>query len=184
LGPENQVCVDYRNVDLTRLKLIYDGQLTLNLGGENRRVKNIDLYVLLLDDCVMFLQKQEEKYLLKFHTVSGGIPGNRDDVKKILSPVIKFSTMIVRPVATNKKAFYLMNTTQMGAQLYELQATHNNEVTTWLNHIEEATTAYKKKDHRFRPTHSASNLTFVQNRQQMFEGNMDDGSQRFGHWSS
>ena len=46
---------------------------------------------------------------------------NRDDVKKILSPVIKFSTMLVRPVATNKRAFYLMNTTQMGAQLYELQ---------------------------------------------------------------
>lgn len=29
-----------------------------------------------------------------------------------------------------------------------VQATHNNEVTTWLNHIEEATTAYKRKDHR------------------------------------
>ena len=42
-------------------------------------------------------------------------------MKKILSPVIKFSTMLVRPVATNKRAFYLMNTTQMGAQLYELQ---------------------------------------------------------------
>ena len=42
-------------------------------------------------------------------------------VKKILSPVIKFSTMLVRPVATNKRAFYLMNTTQIGAQLYELQ---------------------------------------------------------------
>ena len=42
-------------------------------------------------------------------------------MKKILSPVIKFSTLIVRPVATNKRAFYMMNTTQMGAQLYELQ---------------------------------------------------------------
>ena len=45
-----------RNIDLTKLRLIYDGQLTLNLGGENRRVKNIELYVLLLEDCVMFLQ--------------------------------------------------------------------------------------------------------------------------------
>ena len=61
--------------------MIYDGQLTLNLGGETRRSKNIDLYVLLLEDCVMFLQKQDEKYLLKFHTVSGGLPGNRDDMK-------------------------------------------------------------------------------------------------------
>ena len=47
--------------------------------------------------CSFTLQKQDEKYLLKFHTGSGGIvPGaNRDEVKKILSPVIKFSTMIV-----------------------------------------------------------------------------------------
>jgi hypothetical protein len=48
--------------------LIYDGLLTLNLGGENKRTKNIELHVLLLEECVMFLQKQDEKFLLKFHT--------------------------------------------------------------------------------------------------------------------
>ena len=92
----------------------------------------------------LLLQRQDEKYLLKFHTGSNSIVpgGTRDEVeialrwpetenilnvknilqvKKILSPVIKFSTMLVRPVATNKRAFYLMNTTQIGAQLYELQ---------------------------------------------------------------
>jgi hypothetical protein len=42
--------------------------LTLNLGGENKRIKNIELHVLLLEECVMFLQKQDEKFLLKFHT--------------------------------------------------------------------------------------------------------------------
>lgn len=41
---------------MTKLRLIHDGQLTLNLGGENKRVKNIELQVLLLEDCVMFLQ--------------------------------------------------------------------------------------------------------------------------------
>ena len=77
---------------------------------------------------------QDEKYLLKFHTGSGVVSGGgRDDAKKIHSPVIKlvpplffyqmpfhtstlslrFTTMLVRPVATNKRAFYLMNTTQV-----------------------------------------------------------------------
>ena len=56
MGTDNPVFMEYRNVDLTKLRLIYDGQLTPNLGGENRRVKNIELYVLLLEDCVMFLQ--------------------------------------------------------------------------------------------------------------------------------
>ena len=68
--------------------------------------------------------------------------------------------MLVRPVATNKRAFYLMNTTQVGgesflnwaeeengdkyydwqvgAQLYELVASSTNERKTWLDHINAA----------------------------------------------
>jgi len=145
------------------------------LGGENKRTKNIELHVLLLEDCVMFLQKQDEKYLLKFHTGANSIVpgGTRDEVKKIHSPVIKFNTMLVRPVATNKRAFYLMNTTQVGAQLYELQASTMQARSTWLTHISEASAAFKAREHRFRPTNSTSNISFVHNRQQIFENNSD-----------
>ena len=109
LGPDTPVCVEYRNVDLTKFRLLYDGVLTLHLGGsESKGKRNIELHVLLLEDCVMFLQKQvvkcnseicrktsnnafqDEKYLLKFHTGSGVVSGGgRDDAKKIHSPVIK-----------------------------------------------------------------------------------------------
>jgi len=175
MGPDNSVNMEYRNVELTRFKLHHDGLLTLNLGGENKRTKNIELHVLLMEDCVMFLQRQDEKYLLKFHTGSNSIVpgGTRDEVKKIHSPVIKFNTMLVRPVATNKRAFYLMNTTQVGAQLYELVANSTNERSTWLSHISEASAAFKAREHRFRPTNSTSNISFVQNRQQIFENNSD-----------
>jgi hypothetical protein len=175
MGPDNPVNIEYRTVELTKYKLHHDGPLTLNLGGENRRSRNIELHVLLLDDCVMFLQKQDEKYLLKFHTGANSIVpgGTRDEVKKIHSPVIKFNTMLVRPVATNKRAFYLMNTTQVGAQLYELQARSTNERSTWLSHISEASSAYKAKEHKFRPTNSTSNISYVQTRQQIFETNSD-----------
>jgi len=150
LGTETTVCVEYRNVDLTKFRLLYDGVLTLHLGGsESKGKRNIELHVLLLEDCVMFLQKQDEKYLLKFHTGSGVVSGGgRDDAKKIHSPVIKFTTMLVRPVATNKRAFYLMNTTQVGAQLYELVASSTNERKTWLDHINAASTAFKTRDPR------------------------------------
>merc|ERR1719318_1376792 len=175
MGSDNSVNMEYRTVDLTRFKLHHDGLLTLNLGGENKRTKNVELHVLLLDDCVMFLQRQDEKYLLKFHTGANSIVpgGTRDEVKKIHSPVIKFNTMLVRPVATNKRAFYLMNTTQVGAQLYELQASSGAERSTWLSHISEASAAFKAREHRFRPTNSTSNISFVQNRQQIFESNSD-----------
>ena len=43
----------------------------------------------------IIFKKQDEKYLLKFHTGSGVAGTSRDDVKKILSPVIKFTTMLV-----------------------------------------------------------------------------------------
>merc|ERR1719376_251841 len=127
-----------------------------------------------------------QKYLLKFHTGANSIVpgGSRDEVKKIHSPVIKFNTMLVRPVATNKRAFYLMNTTQVGAQLYELQARSANERSTWLAHISEASSAFKAKEHRFRPTSSTSNISFVQNRQQTFETNSDRRSAATGRSQS
>ena len=54
------------------------------------------------------------------------------------SPIIKYSTMLVRPVATDKRAFYLLNTTERGPQIYELVATTMNERAKWMKHITEA----------------------------------------------
>ena len=93
-----------QNLDLTKHRLIYDGPLTMKLG-DTKRFKTIDLHVLLLEDCIMLLQKQDDKYLLKFHTstfgtASVGTQGN----KFCHSPVIKFATMLVRPVATGTKS--------------------------------------------------------------------------------
>ena len=45
----------FQSVDLTQHKLIYDGTLTMKLG-DTKRVKA--LHVLLLEDCMMLLQKQ------------------------------------------------------------------------------------------------------------------------------
>ena len=136
----------FQNLDLSKRRLIYDGPLTMKLG-DTKRFKTIDLHVVLLEDCIMLLQKQDDKYLLKFHTTtfSNAAVGSQGN-KLCHSPVIKFSTMLVRPVATGKKtlfflirnlprmvthatslfsdkrAFYLLNTTTNGPQIYELVA--------------------------------------------------------------
>ena len=98
-------------------------------------------------------------------------------------------------MATNKRAFYLMNTSQMGAQLYELvvslsesfydqdsfsvsQASSSSERSTWLTHIQEASNAFKSRGPRVRPTNSASNISFVQRQQQVFEGSSMDMTDR------
>ena len=73
--------------------------------GDTKRFKTIDLHVVLLEDCIMLLQKQDDKYLLKFHTTTFGTTGAPQGQKFCHSPVIKFSTMLVRPVATGKSLF-------------------------------------------------------------------------------
>ena len=91
-----------QNLDLTKHRLIYDGPLTMKLG-DTKRFKTIDLHVLLLEDCIMLLQKQDDKYLLKFHTSTFGTTAVGTQGHKFChSPVIKFATMLVRPVATGK----------------------------------------------------------------------------------
>ena len=75
--------------------------------GDTKRYKTIELHVVLLEDCIMLLQKQDDKYLLKFHTSTAGNPamGSQNFGKSCHSPVIKFSTLLVRPVATGKSFF-------------------------------------------------------------------------------
>jgi len=94
-----------QTLDLTKHRLIYDGPLTLKLG-DTRRFKTVDLHVLLLEDCIMLLQKQDDKFLLKFHTSTAGntvVGGQGNSGGKFChSPVVKLSTMIYRPVATGE----------------------------------------------------------------------------------
>lgn len=55
MGPEHPIFREYKNLDLTHHMMIHDGNLTMKLG-DTKRVKA--LHVLLLEDCMMLLQKQ------------------------------------------------------------------------------------------------------------------------------
>ena len=94
----------FQGVDLTTHRLIFEGPLTLKLSNDRGRVKTIDLHVLLLEDCIMLLQKQDERYLLKFINSPVGVvqQGGQNAGKLLHSPVIKFSTMHVRPNASGE----------------------------------------------------------------------------------
>ena len=54
-----------------------------------------------------------------------------------------------------------------------MQAGSSSERSTWLQHIQDATNAYKSKENRFRTTNHGSNISFIHNIQQKFENNMD-----------
>ena len=55
MGADHPIYREYKNLDLTTHSMVYDGSLTMKLG-DTKRVKA--LHVLLLEDCMMLLQKQ------------------------------------------------------------------------------------------------------------------------------
>ena len=60
----------------------------------SNRQKLIDLHVLLLDDAIILLQKQDEKYILKFYNMN--TPSGGSERGPTHSPIIKMSTILVR----------------------------------------------------------------------------------------
>ncbi|XP_067420980.1 rho guanine nucleotide exchange factor 12 isoform X2 [Emydura macquarii macquarii] len=115
---------ELRNLDLTKRKMIHEGPLTWKVN----RDKTIDLYTLLLEDILVLLQKQDDKLVLRCHSK---ILASTADSKHIFSPVIKLNTVLVRQVATDNKAFFVISMSENGAQIYELVAQTVSEKTVW-----------------------------------------------------
>ncbi|XP_033119651.1 rho guanine nucleotide exchange factor 11-like isoform X3 [Anneissia japonica] len=139
----NPIVQEYKNIDITSRKLLHYGDLTWKIG----KTKKLDLHVLLLDDILVLLQKQDERYVLKCHsmTVQRG-----DDVRNTHSPIVKLATLLCRNVATNKKAFFLVSTQITGPQIYELVAATAIKRQAWMDVILAAQEAAKKRPSRRR----------------------------------
>ncbi|XP_029169695.1 rho guanine nucleotide exchange factor 12 isoform X3 [Nylanderia fulva] len=141
---------EFKNLDITKRKLIYEGPLQWRRTEPNRSMPNrsvpkpVDLHVVLLDDTIFFLHRQDDKYLLKFINTANQA-GN-----SVLSPIVKLSTVLVRHNAAEKDSLYLVNTSQNGAQMYNLVAPSSAERKLWCKHISEAVEAYKARDRQGR----------------------------------
>uniref|UniRef100_A0A7M4E7B2 Rho guanine nucleotide exchange factor 12 n=1 Tax=Crocodylus porosus TaxID=8502 RepID=A0A7M4E7B2_CROPO len=121
---EDPMLDEFRNLDLTKRKMIHEGPLTWKVN----RDKTIDLYTLLLEDILVLLQKQDDKLVLRCHSK---ILASTADSKHIFSPVIKLNTVLVRQVATDNKAFFVISMSENGAHIYELVAQTVSEKNAW-----------------------------------------------------
>ncbi|XP_057324420.1 rho guanine nucleotide exchange factor 12 isoform X3 [Microplitis mediator] len=126
---------EFKNLDITKRNLIFEGPLQWRIVN---RPKPVDLHVVLLDDTILLLHRQDDKYLLKFT--------NTNQVNSVLSPIFKVSTVLVRNNAVDKNSLYLVNTSQKGAQIYDLVASSPAERKLWCKHISEAAEAYKTRN--------------------------------------
>ncbi|XP_008302862.1 rho guanine nucleotide exchange factor 12-like isoform X2 [Stegastes partitus] len=137
---ENPLILELKNLDLTKRKMVHEGPLSWKVNKD----KTIELYTILLEDIMVLLQKQDERLLLKFH---GKNVASVTDTKNIFSPIIKLNTVLVRPVATDNKSFFVLSMSDNGAQIYELMAQTVSDQRTWQCLITQCADAMKAKPH-------------------------------------
>ncbi|OXB55873.1 hypothetical protein ASZ78_012122 [Callipepla squamata] len=127
----NPLAAEFKSLDLTSRRMIHEGPLTWRISKD----KTVDLHVLLLEDLLVLLQKQDEKLVLKCHgkTALGSL-----DNKQTFSPILKLNSVLIRSVATDKRAFFIICTSELGPQIYELVALTSSEKNTWMEVLEEA----------------------------------------------
>uniref|UniRef100_W5LGL5 Rho guanine nucleotide exchange factor 12 n=1 Tax=Astyanax mexicanus TaxID=7994 RepID=W5LGL5_ASTMX len=141
---ENPLIAEFKNLDLTKRKLVHEGPLNWKLNKD----KTVELYTLLLEDILVLLQKQDEKLILKCHSKNRA---GTVDTQHIFSPVIKLSTVLVRSVATDNRSFFVLSMSDNGAQIYELMAQTVSEQRTWQRQITQRAEAMKAKPHSVIP---------------------------------
>lgn len=77
---------------------------------------------LLFEDVMVLLQKLDDKYIIKSYNNPGAAPGEKNS---LFFPVIKITSIIVRPSAVDRQTFFVINTGQ--SQMLELTAPSANE---------------------------------------------------------
>ncbi|XP_068383634.1 rho guanine nucleotide exchange factor 1 isoform X3 [Eschrichtius robustus] len=140
---------EFKNLDITKKRLVHEGPLTWRVT----RDKAVEVHVLLLDDLLLLLQRQDERLLLKSHSRT---LTPTPDGKTMLRPVLRLTSAMTREVATDHKAFYVIFTWDQEAQIYELVAQTVSERKNWCALITETAGSLKVPARTSRPKHRPS----------------------------
>ncbi|XP_069374348.1 rho guanine nucleotide exchange factor 11 isoform X4 [Paralichthys olivaceus] len=123
----------FKSLDLTTKRMIHEGPLTWKVSKD----KQIEIQALLLSDCLVLLQRgPDDRLQLRYPSrwLGGGSVGGSGDSKTSFSPLVKLDSLLVRSVATDNKALYIISTTER--QIYELVAGTSSEKNTWKDLLE------------------------------------------------
>uniref|UniRef100_A0A671L3V3 Rho guanine nucleotide exchange factor 11-like n=1 Tax=Sinocyclocheilus anshuiensis TaxID=1608454 RepID=A0A671L3V3_9TELE len=129
----NPVAAQFKNLDLTTKRMIHEGPLTWKVSKD----KAIEVQALLLSDLLVLLQRAaDERLVLRCPSRSlGAAP----DLKIPFCPILRLDSALVRLVATDNKALYVISTSE--SQIYELVAGTSSEKNTWKDLLEKTIAA-------------------------------------------
>ncbi|XP_072314649.1 rho guanine nucleotide exchange factor 11 isoform X3 [Eucyclogobius newberryi] len=117
----------FKSLDLTTKRMIHEGPLTWKVSKD----KQLEIQALLLSDFLVLLQRgPDERLQLRYPSRwLGGGGGPTGEGKTSFSPLVKLDSLLVRSVATDNKALYVISATER--QIYELVAGTASEKNTW-----------------------------------------------------
>jgi len=92
--------MEFKDIDLTAHEVVYHGPLSFLIGMADRR-KEIGIYMIVYEHVAVLLEISNGKYILKTHGYTAQ--------KVLIVPFIRLDEIIVRPVATDKKSFFIMS---------------------------------------------------------------------------
>lgn len=130
---ENNITHAFKHLDLRDHRLVHEGQVTWRLS----RQKSLEVLMVLLEDLLVLLQRQDERLVLRFHSTVLSAVSKEEGAKIMYSPVLRLQHVLTRDVATDKKAFFVLATGDQHA-IYEFAAGSPAEKKMWLHNINEA----------------------------------------------
>ncbi|GFQ95590.1 rho guanine nucleotide exchange factor 12 [Trichonephila clavata] len=135
---EHPVVQSFKNLDLTNHKLLYEGPLL----WRHSKQKHIEMHIVLMEDILILFQKQDDKYILKFHNTI--LTSGREDTKVMHSPILRVQNIFSRENATDKRTFFIVSSSEMHA-IYEFVAATASEKKIWCNYIDKTAQELKQK---------------------------------------
>ncbi|WAR06695.1 ARHGC-like protein [Mya arenaria] len=130
---------ELRELDIRSHNLVHDGPLIWNINNR----KQIEVHLVLLEKAMVILQKQEDRLVLKLQNTQ--LVAGRTEAKKH-SPLLWLNNVLARNDATDKKAFFVVNTSKAGPQIYKLLAGTAEEQRIWTKYITQASEAQKRAE--------------------------------------
>uniref|UniRef100_G1QFI1 Rho/Rac guanine nucleotide exchange factor 18 n=1 Tax=Myotis lucifugus TaxID=59463 RepID=G1QFI1_MYOLU len=115
----------FRKEDMLQRQLHLEGTLAWKTtAGRLKGSQECNVLVVLLTDVLLLLQEKDQKYV--FASV---------DSKR---PVISLQKLIVREVANEEKAMFLISASLQGPEMYEIYTSSKEERNAWMAHIRRA----------------------------------------------
>ncbi|XP_076472730.1 rho guanine nucleotide exchange factor 1-like isoform X2 [Babylonia areolata] len=113
----NPELLDIKNLNLTEHKLVMEEPLRWRIRSS--RLKEVQ--VVLLEDLLVLLQRVDDRLVLKFTSTDRQFCA-RYGFLYTHSPVLRLQNLLAREIATDKKGFFVINTSATRPQIYQLLA--------------------------------------------------------------